>query len=58
MTQTDVQMTAAPEAETGAPTPAQIFRQRLFGHTGFLIGAGLIGVIALPRLWSKLRWGA
>ena len=23
-----------------------------------VIGALLIGVIALPRLWSKLRWGA
>ena len=54
MTQTDVQMTAAPEAETGAPTPAQIFRQRLFGHTGFLIGAGLIGVIALVAIFAPV----
>ena len=36
MTQTDVQMTAAPEAETGAPTPAQtnwhLFPKRLARH--------------------------
>ena len=48
MTQPDITLSdAIAEAGTNAPTPAQILRRRMMGHTGFLIGAGLIALIAL-----------
>ncbi|MBY6090450.1 ABC transporter permease [Pseudooceanicola sp. 502str34] len=53
MTDTDMTLAAVesgPEAEAEGLTPGQIFRQRLFGHTGFLIGAGLLLLIALIAL--------
>ncbi|WP_417722756.1 ABC transporter permease [Salipiger sp.] len=55
MTDTDITL-AAVEAEhdTDTLTPGQIFRRRMFGHTGFLIGAGLIGLIVLIAIFAPL----
>ena len=40
MTQPDITLSdATAEGGTNAPTPAQILRRRMMGHTGFLIGA-------------------
>ena len=55
MTDTDITF-AAVEAESDPDTltPGQVFRRRMFGHTGFLIGAGLIALIALIALFAPL----
>jgi peptide/nickel transport system permease protein len=55
MTDTDITF-AAVEAESDPDTltPGQVFRRRMFGHTGFLIGAGLILLIALIALFAPL----
>ena len=44
----------APVATDRAMTPAQMFRQRMFGHRGFLLGAGLILLIVLIALFAPL----
>ncbi|WP_226781639.1 ABC transporter permease [Oceaniglobus trochenteri] len=55
MTSTDQTFTADPEdGTTFALTPGQIFRRRIFGHTGFLIGAGLILAIVLIAIFAPL----
>ena len=36
------------------PTPGQVLRQRMFGHYGFLLGAGIILVIVLIALLAPL----
>jgi peptide/nickel transport system permease protein len=55
MTDTDITF-AAVEAESDPDTltPGQVFRRRMFGHTGFLIGAGLIALIALIAIFAPL----
>ncbi|MAQ83927.1 MAG: peptide ABC transporter permease [Maritimibacter sp.] len=56
MTSTDLSFSTTPaddESQT-VLTPGQIFRQRLFGHTGFLIGAGLILVIVVIAIFAPL----
>lgn len=55
MTDTDITF-AAVEAESDPDTltPGQVFRRRMFGHTGFLIGAGLIALIALIAVFAPL----
>lgn len=45
---------AAPDAEIEALTPGQILRQRMLNHTGFLIGAGLIGAIVLIAIFAPV----
>ena len=46
---------AIPSAEAVlAPTPGQALRRRMFGHYGFLLGAGVIGVIVLMALAAPL----
>ena len=42
------------EAEDHTLTPGQVFRRRMAGHTGFLIGAGLILMIALVAIFAPL----
>lgn len=54
MTDTDLSLAAVEADQTTALTPRQIFRQRMFGHTGFLIGAGLILTIALIAIFAPL----
>lgn len=55
MTQSDISLTSVEvEDELRAPTPGQIFRQRMFGHTGFVIGASIILAIALIALFAPL----
>ncbi|MDO6728999.1 ABC transporter permease [Marinovum sp. 2_MG-2023] len=54
---TDVQITqttAAPQAETEGLSPGQELRQRMLGHTGFLIGAGLITLVVLIAIFAPL----
>jgi peptide/nickel transport system permease protein len=54
---TDIDATyAAVEAESEPKTltPGQLFRRRMAGHTGFLIGAGLIALIALIAIFAPL----
>ena len=55
MTDTDITF-AAVEAESDPDTltPGQVFRRRMFGHPGFLIGAGLILLIALIAIFAPL----
>ena len=56
MTSTDLTFSTTPadDAAQTPMTPGQIFRQRLFGHTGFLIGAGLILVIVVIAIFAPL----
>ncbi|MCI5076629.1 ABC transporter permease [Oricola sp.] len=55
MTDIDATFAAADAAdETATLTPGQVFRRRMFGHTGFLIGAGLIALIALVAIFAPL----
>ncbi|TNB47597.1 ABC transporter permease [Martelella lutilitoris] len=55
MSDTDIAYSAAETGpETEGLTPGQIMRQRAFGHTGFLIGAGLIVVLALIAIAAPL----
>ncbi|AUC56674.1 peptide ABC transporter permease (plasmid) [Sagittula sp. P11] len=55
MTDTDISIAAVetrPEAE--GLSAGQVFRQRMFGHTGFLIGAGLIALMTLVAIFAPL----
>ncbi|WP_010142411.1 ABC transporter permease [Oceanicola sp. S124] len=52
MSTTDITLTAVEEATP--LTPGQIFRKRLFGHTGFLIGASIILAIVVVAIFAPL----
>ncbi|PJE31065.1 peptide/nickel transport system permease protein [Pseudooceanicola antarcticus] len=54
MSTTDITLTAVEDSETTPLTPGQIFRQRLFGHTGFLIGASIILAIVVVAIFAPL----
>ncbi|WP_375691713.1 ABC transporter permease [Pseudooceanicola sp. LIPI14-2-Ac024] len=54
MTDIDITYSAVEQDETSTLTPGQIFRQRLFGHTGFLIGAGIILAIVIIAIFAPL----
>ncbi|MBR9766047.1 MAG: ABC transporter permease [Rhodobacteraceae bacterium] len=54
MSTTDITLTAVEDSETTPLTPGQIFRKRLFGHTGFLIGASIILLIVLVAIFAPL----
>lgn len=54
---TDMDMTGAAVAagdELGVLTPGQVFRQRMFGHKGFLIGAGIILTLAVVAILAPV----
>ena len=53
MTQVDSFTVAVPEEATPL-TPRQLMRRRATGHTGFLIGAGLILALALIAIFAPL----
>ncbi|SMX43798.1 ABC transporter permease [Actibacterium lipolyticum] len=53
MTQVESFTVAVPE-EAAPLTPRQLMRRRALGHTGFLIGAGLIIALALIALFAPL----
>lgn len=54
MTDTDITMTTVEPDRATTLTPGQIFRRRMFGHTGFLIGAGLILIIAVVAILAPV----
>ncbi|WP_417691619.1 ABC transporter permease [Roseibium sp.] len=54
MTNSDITLAAVELDQTTLLTPGQIFRQRMFGHKGFLIGATLILIIAIVALLAPV----
>ncbi|MBO0344383.1 ABC transporter permease [Roseibium sp. CAU 1637] len=54
MTDSDITLAAVELDQTTLLTPGQIFRQRMFGHKGFLIGATLILIIAIVALLAPV----
>ncbi|SPF81489.1 ABC transporter permease [Pseudoprimorskyibacter insulae] len=54
MTDTDITLTTVELDRTTTLSPGQIFRRRMFGHTGFLIGAGLILIIAVVAILAPV----
>lgn len=55
MSDTDITFAAIEaDSEPETLTPGQVFRRRMAGHTGFLIGAGLIALIALVAIFAPL----
>lgn len=54
MTDIDYTYAAVEEDEASTLTPGQIFKQRLFGHKGFMIGAGIILAIVVIAILAPL----
>jgi len=54
MTDIDYTFAAVEEDETSTLTPGQIFKQRLFGHKGFMIGAGIILAIVVVAILAPV----
>jgi peptide/nickel transport system permease protein len=54
---TDINTTSTadqPNTEIEGLSPGQEFRQRMLGHTGFLIGSSLIGLVVLIAIFAPL----